>query len=87
MVHGIRNPIASIEIDVSFDNVVDCKRELLLSNPNKHKFIGLLMKGLEEGLYAVQRSLILLNIHIYIFGIDIATQRKQPVRSRCCFGE
>ena len=43
MVHGIRNPIASLEIDVAFDNVVDCKRELLLSNPkNKHKFIGLL---------------------------------------------
>ena len=50
MVHGIRNPIASLEIDVAFDIVVDCKRELLLSNPkNKHKFIGLLMEGLEEG--------------------------------------
>ena len=41
MVHGIRNPIASLEIEVAFDNVVDCKRELLLSNPkNKHKCIG-----------------------------------------------
>ena len=51
-VHGIRNPIASLEVDVAFDNVVDCKQELLLSNPiNKHKFIGLLMEGLEEGLY------------------------------------
>ena len=41
MVHGIRNPIASLEIDVAFDNVVDCKRELLLSNPkNKHNCIG-----------------------------------------------
>ena len=56
MVHGIRNPIASLEIDVAFDNVVDCKQELLLSNPkNKHKFIGLLMKGLEEGLYHVSQ--------------------------------
>ena len=26
-------------------------------------------------IYAVQRSFILLNIHIYIFGIDIATQQ------------
>ena len=52
MVHGIRNPIASLGIiDVAFDNVVDCKRELLLSNPkNKHNFIGLLMEGLEEWL-------------------------------------
>ena len=55
MVHGIRNPIVSLEIDVAFDNV-DCKRELLLSNPkNKHKFIGLLMEGLEEGLYHVSQ--------------------------------
>ena len=26
-------------------------------------------------LYVVQRSLILVNVHIYIFGIDIATQQ------------
>ena len=47
MVHGIRNPIASLEIVVAFDNMVDCK--------NKHKFIGLLMEGLEEGLYHVSQ--------------------------------
>ena len=56
MVHGIRNPIKSLEIDIAFDYVVDCKRELLLSNPkNKDKFIGLLMEGLEEKLYHVSQ--------------------------------
>ena len=54
--HGIRNPIAFLEIDVAFDNVDDCKQELLLSNPkNKHKFIGLFVEGLEEGLYHVSQ--------------------------------
>ena len=54
MASEIQYPITSLEIDVAFDNVVDCKRELLLSNPkNKHKFIGLLMEWLEEGLYHV----------------------------------
>ena len=43
-------------MDVAFDNLVDCERELLLSNPkNKHKFIGLLMEGLEDGLYHVSQ--------------------------------
>ena len=45
MVHGTRNPIASLEIDVAFDNVVDCKRELLLSNPKKQAQVHRLVDG------------------------------------------
>ena len=45
MVHGIRNPIASLEIDVAFDNVVDCKCELLLSNPKKQAQVHRLVDG------------------------------------------
>ena len=74
MVHGIRNPIAPLEIDVAFDNVVDCKRELLLSNPkNKHKFIGLLMEGLEEGLYHLSQCVameVLESSHVYVVAED-----------------
>ena len=56
MFHDIGNPVTSLEIDVTVDNVVDCKRELILSNAkNKHRFIGLLMTGLQQDGYNVSQ--------------------------------
>ena len=42
---------------------------------NVHSVIQYTLHSMVCGLYAVQRSLILLNIHIYIFGNNIATQQ------------
>ena len=55
MAHKHRNPVESLDIEFDEDTILDCKRELLLSNSkNKQRFINLLAKYLRNGHYNVQ---------------------------------
>ena len=54
MAHKHRNPAESLDIEFDEDTILDCKRELLLSNSkNKKRFINLLAKYLRNGHYNV----------------------------------
>ena len=55
MAHKHRNPVESLDIEFNEETILDCKRELLLSNPrNKQRFINLLAKYLRIAHYNVQ---------------------------------